>query len=260
MVGKLVTCPYNRAHQIRPERIHYHLVKCAKQHPEADLVICPYNATHHVQPADEHVHLLKCPDRRIVEIQKYRFNDPLPGEHGDLSNPRVYGSAFIPVQVEEAPQQAGPPLPVSRRGNVSVGSLDETSASSVGAGYLKRSSRQEERAGPPPQPSGRHQSLRDLVITRQALRRVRSPDPSMIEEESGDKRAPEQEDGEEDVATSGGSLASQYYSVSSASTGVRPMRQYQPLRKPKLETLAARPTPATSGYYVAEGRVRAQQN
>ena len=93
-----LTCPYNMAHQIRPERMQYHLIKCRKQHPELSLVVCPYNATHHVKRSDEHEHLLACPDRRIVEIQKYRFNEPMPGQHGDLSNPVVYGSSKIPLE------------------------------------------------------------------------------------------------------------------------------------------------------------------
>ena len=72
-----------------------------QQHPHMDMVICPYNATHHVPREKEESHIVDCPDRRIVELQRYRYNQPLPGQHGNLSNPPVYGSASIPYQGEE---------------------------------------------------------------------------------------------------------------------------------------------------------------
>ncbi len=95
----LISCPYNPCHQIKPSRIQYHLIKCARQHPHLDMAVCPYNATHHVPRAREQEHIIECPDRRIVELQRHRFNQPLPGQHGNLSNPLVYGSSLIPVQV-----------------------------------------------------------------------------------------------------------------------------------------------------------------
>jgi len=134
MPSQFLTCPYNRAHQIRPERMQYHLIKCRKQFPELSLVVCPYNATHHVPRADEHQHLLSCPDKRIVEIQKYRLNEPLAGQHGDLSNPLIYGSAFIPP--EEAVDGGGQP-----RGGQDRSFLNETQASSVGTGFIARTGR-----------------------------------------------------------------------------------------------------------------------
>ena len=30
MADELITCPYNKFHQIRPSRIQYHLLKCKK--------------------------------------------------------------------------------------------------------------------------------------------------------------------------------------------------------------------------------------
>ncbi len=92
-MDNLVTCPYNPCHQIRKERIQYHLLKCAKvrgrgerafradltaglpslpyqQHPHMPMVICPYNASHHVPVSEEAVHIASCKDRRIVELQK----------------------------------------------------------------------------------------------------------------------------------------------------------------------------------------------
>jgi hypothetical protein len=104
----LITCPYNSAHQIRPERIQYHLIKCAKQYPDADVVICSYNATHHIIKTEEHNHNRDCPDRAIVEIQRYRFNEPIPGQHGNLSNPIVFGSDLIPKLDETLGENADP--------------------------------------------------------------------------------------------------------------------------------------------------------
>jgi len=93
----LVTCPYNKFHQIRNSRIRYHLLKCGKNHPNVELLVCPYNATHLFPEAQRSRHLVECPDRRIVDMQKY--NEPLPGRHGYLANPPFYGSSrkFEPV-------------------------------------------------------------------------------------------------------------------------------------------------------------------
>jgi hypothetical protein len=118
-----ITCPYDASHQIRHCRIQYHLVKCQKvssslfnislfswknyknwwgrffqNHPDRLMAICPYNASHHVPKEEEQQHLSDCPDRRIIEMQK--FNDPLPGQHGCLTNPSFYGSSLIPTMAQ----------------------------------------------------------------------------------------------------------------------------------------------------------------
>ena len=115
----LVTCPYNKYHQIKPSRIQYHLIKCKKvnlydpnfpvkphlifltfqQHPDKNYTVCPYNASHHFPRDQIRDHLLECRDRRIAEMQKY--NDPLPGRHGCLSNPPFYGSTLLAAQMRE---------------------------------------------------------------------------------------------------------------------------------------------------------------
>lgn len=61
-----------------------------------DMVICPYNATHHIHRVEEGEHILKCPDRIIMELERYRFNEPVPGQHGMFTRPTVYGSDLIP--------------------------------------------------------------------------------------------------------------------------------------------------------------------
>eukprot|EP00093_Oithona_nana_P013893 13893.XXX_344533_343793_1 [CDS] Oithona nana genome sequencing. len=97
---ELITCPYNKFHQIRPTRIQYHLIKCKKRYPNADMIICPFNASHHVPREEERTHLLECRDKRMIEVQKY--NEPLPGHHGYLNNPTVYGSSLISMEEELA--------------------------------------------------------------------------------------------------------------------------------------------------------------
>jgi len=99
-----ITCPFNKFHQILPHRFHYHLFKCAKNYPEVEMQVCPYNATHLI-PKDEDLgaHMANCLDRRIVEVQHY--NVPMPGQHGYLRNPSVYGSSLIEIEESQTPAQ-----------------------------------------------------------------------------------------------------------------------------------------------------------
>ena len=61
--------------------------------------ICPYNATHLIPKSEDlEAHMAECLDRRIVEVQHY--NVPLPGQHGYLRNPPVYGSTLIKIEEE----------------------------------------------------------------------------------------------------------------------------------------------------------------
>lgn len=41
-----VICPYDPHHKILRARLAVHLVKCSKQHPNANLVTCSYDSTH----------------------------------------------------------------------------------------------------------------------------------------------------------------------------------------------------------------------
>ncbi|XP_063585530.1 uncharacterized protein LOC134762958 [Penaeus indicus] len=71
-IEKLLTCPYNPAHQILPHRMAQHLVKCKKSHPDADMKVCVFNATHVVPTHLYQVHILECPDKAVVERDIYR--------------------------------------------------------------------------------------------------------------------------------------------------------------------------------------------
>jgi len=46
-------------------------------------------------------------DRRISEVQKY--NVPIPGQHGNLKNPTIFGSSFIPRGTENGEEVPGVP-------------------------------------------------------------------------------------------------------------------------------------------------------
>jgi len=70
---KTVTCPYNPAHQITKERIQFHLVKCRRNHPDADMETCPFNASHHVPKPEMEYHMSECSERKIVELAKYKW-------------------------------------------------------------------------------------------------------------------------------------------------------------------------------------------
>ena len=63
-----VRCPYFPEHELRRSRLPYHLPKC-QNHPNAPkLVICPYNFTHRVRPEDRKEHLLNCEDKVTTRL------------------------------------------------------------------------------------------------------------------------------------------------------------------------------------------------
>ena len=144
----LVVCPYDPAHMIRRTRMAYHLIKCKEQHPGVDLAVCPYNATHQFPVEQEkariycnfakhllelvrqlyHMHVIRfrqmhldtCTDRVIEEVRRYRFNEPIPGWHGDIRNPSHFGSEDIQKYEEAAAFDVRQPNPRPSRMRLST--------------------------------------------------------------------------------------------------------------------------------------------
>ena len=85
---ELVTCPYNMAHQLRPDRLVRHLVICRKESLSSStspsykialaIKICPYNASHHVHKADMEYHLMQCSSAMLGKEQGVLKDDEEP--------------------------------------------------------------------------------------------------------------------------------------------------------------------------------------
>jgi len=74
-------CPYDPNHELLPERMAQHLVKCRRQHPHVKKEICRFNSTHHVDPENMKKHLKYCRDADLVTKTKIisgvtAYNDP----------------------------------------------------------------------------------------------------------------------------------------------------------------------------------------
>ncbi|KAF7695898.1 gametocyte-specific factor 1 [Silurus meridionalis] len=82
----IIQCPYDKNHQIRACRFPFHIVKCAKNHPELarSLKTCPFNAKHMV-PRDELAnHIAHCvnkqpltPDSEGITKMDPKFHVPM---------------------------------------------------------------------------------------------------------------------------------------------------------------------------------------
>ena len=61
-----LSCPYDKSHTFPAERLQFHIMKCAKSHPElaAAFVKCKFNVTHLLLGSDISKHENEtCPDR-----------------------------------------------------------------------------------------------------------------------------------------------------------------------------------------------------
>ncbi|XP_074836504.1 gametocyte-specific factor 1-like [Carettochelys insculpta] len=67
---RLMTCPYDKNHQIRACRFPYHLVKCRENNKKIakELATCPYNARHKVPKRELQVHCSTCTDNIAPEL------------------------------------------------------------------------------------------------------------------------------------------------------------------------------------------------
>ncbi len=72
-IPDFIECPYDPSHQITPQRIHYHLVKCQKNHPDTILILCPFNASHRIREDRKEEHIRVCPDKKYSEV--FRANE-----------------------------------------------------------------------------------------------------------------------------------------------------------------------------------------
>ncbi|XP_046976115.1 gametocyte-specific factor 1-like [Vanessa cardui] len=68
---QMVSCPYNKSHQLEHYRMHIHLQKCRKQHPNCNKVTCPFDTTHVVNDVELDYHVSVCPKRDMLDSQIY---------------------------------------------------------------------------------------------------------------------------------------------------------------------------------------------
>ena len=66
------------------------------------------------------MHLDTCKDRVIEEVRRYRFNEPVPGWHGDIRNPSHFGSDDIQRYEEAAAFDVRQPNPRPSRMRLST--------------------------------------------------------------------------------------------------------------------------------------------
>ena len=66
------------------------------------------------------MHLDSCKDRVIEEVRRYRFNEPIPGWHGDIRNPSHFGSEDIQRYEEAAAFDVRQPAPNARPSRMSL--------------------------------------------------------------------------------------------------------------------------------------------
>ena len=59
-------CPYDNTHMVEVRRMPYHLMKCRKNNPNAQMVSCPFNALHEVAKPELRYHMSQCNDRVAI--------------------------------------------------------------------------------------------------------------------------------------------------------------------------------------------------
>ena len=90
---KKLTCPYDRNHQILPERMQRHLVLCRRQHPNMNLKICKFNSSHHIAPDKWEHHLTVCRDRTDEFVMQHAYNQAQKSAPAPAAQPAAPSSA-----------------------------------------------------------------------------------------------------------------------------------------------------------------------
>lgn len=65
-----VKCPYFPEHELRRSRMPYHIMKCQNNPRAPKLLACPYNYLHRVRPEDQEEHLSLCEDKVVKKYSK----------------------------------------------------------------------------------------------------------------------------------------------------------------------------------------------
>ena len=64
-----VKCPYFPEHELRRNRLPYHLMKCQSNPNAPKLFVCPFNYLHRVSFEERQQHLIVCEDGRNVKYK-----------------------------------------------------------------------------------------------------------------------------------------------------------------------------------------------
>lgn len=102
-----VKCPYFPEHELRKSRLAYHLIKCQKNPNAPKLLACPYNFLHRVKPEDKYDHSIICEDRLVV-----RHADRVSPSYENTRKQVAKNEsplAFKPNRLPQLPEQGEPP-------------------------------------------------------------------------------------------------------------------------------------------------------
>ncbi len=93
---KLLNCPYDPDHHIRPERFGHHLIQCRKalsKRPTSpyfykidDLQVCPFNSHHHIPKAKMKEHTKKCQGTVAILKEQVVSNETMKKQDDGISD------------------------------------------------------------------------------------------------------------------------------------------------------------------------------
>ncbi|GIY85808.1 hypothetical protein CEXT_267361, partial [Caerostris extrusa] len=94
--NKLLVCPYDESHRIKPTRYQLHIIKCKPQHLNEKQFVCPFNATHVMSLEERNFHLSHCIDKAPLDRRLSEIQDKYNPKKGRTAVP--YYSAYVPVK------------------------------------------------------------------------------------------------------------------------------------------------------------------